>query len=76
MVKNRYYTLNSEFEMIKKYVCLGLIPIHILTWKTIYEFYLDEILYHSKMQAYQNTAENYRVSEKTIRNIVAWMRCI
>ena len=62
--------LNGKFRIL---INLGIIPINIWDWVVMYEYYLEERKVNGKMQSYQNTAEQYRVSETTIRNLVKWM---
>ena len=62
--------LNGKFRIL---INLGIIPISIWDWLVMYEYYLEERKVNAKMQSYQNTAEQYRVTETTIRNLVKWM---
>jgi len=62
--------LNGKFRIL---INLGIIPISIWDWVVMYEYYLEERKVNAKMQSYQNTAEQYRVTETTIRNLVKWM---
>lgn len=72
-VKTNYEFIKKDEKVIRKYIQKGLIPVHIMTWRTIYEYYLVERESNGKMQSYSNTAENYKVNECTVRNIVYWM---
>jgi hypothetical protein len=71
-MKNRYQTLKL-IENLNRLVALGIVPINILDWIVMYEYYLSERTKLSKMQSYCNTSENYRLSERQIMNVVAWM---
>jgi hypothetical protein len=67
-----------RFEVLKsieltKLVGRGIVPIHLMDWLVIYEYYLDERKTLGKMQSYSNTAENYKLSESHIMNVVSWM---
>ena len=70
---NRYEILKSI--NYKSLISVGIIPLHIFDWITIYEWYLKERQTNNKMQSYSNTAEFRKqvISEKTVRNIVKWM---
>lgn len=74
MVETNYEFLKKEEKTVKKYISKGVMSVHFLTWKTMYEYYISERKEgNSKMESYQNTAENYKVSEATVRNMVYWM---
>jgi hypothetical protein len=70
-MKNRYLVL-KEIELTKL-VGLNIIPIHLMDWLVIYEYYCEERKSLGKMQSYSNTAENYKLSESHIMNVVSWM---
>ena len=67
------YTEIKNIPDLNKLICLGIIPMVYIDWMVIYEFYLSERINLGKMQSYSNTAENYKMSETQIRNIVAWL---
>ena len=71
-MKNRYQTIKAldNFNLL---ISLGIVPITIMDWIVIYEFYLEERKTNKKMHSYSNTAENYRMSESQIINVVYWM---
>lgn len=71
-MNNRYEVLKSlkEFNLL---ISLGIIPINIVDWIVMYEYYIEERKVNKKMQSYSNTAENYKVHEQTIMNVVSWM---
>lgn len=66
------YNILKEIELTKL-VARGIVPIHLMDWLVIYEYYLDERKTLGKMQSYSNTAENYKVDETTVRRLVYWM---
>ncbi len=51
----------------------GVIPLSILDKKVYYEFYINELKTVNKTQAIANTAEEYKVSERTIIRAVDFM---
>jgi hypothetical protein len=69
---NRYETLKS-IQNINRLYLLGILQMHIMDWVVIYEYYLIERQTNKKLQSYSNTAENYRLSERHVMNIVFWM---
>jgi hypothetical protein len=74
-MKNRYQTikqLNGNFNVL---VGLGIIPIQIHDWINIYEFFLIERKTEKKMQSYENTAENFKISTRHVMNVIRWMEC-
>jgi len=74
MVETNYEFIKKENETIRKFIKKGLIPIHIMTWKTMYEYYVSERKEgKGKMLSYQNTAKNYNVADETVRKMVYWM---
>ena len=76
---NLFQKQMSRYNVLKKLdnfnllISLGVIPINILDWIVIYEYYLSEREYCKKMQSYSNAAENYKISEKHTLYIVSWM---
>jgi len=69
---NRYEVIKSISNINRLYL-LGILQIHLMDWVVIYEYYLIERQTNKKLQSYTNTAENYRLSERHIMNIVSWM---
>ena len=70
---NRYEIickLDKDFLIL---INKGLLPVHFLGWKTIYETYLIEMESNKKMVTYLYLAEFYNLSETQIRNIVRFM---
>jgi len=74
-MSNRYQAI-KEIQNLKQLIAFGIVPISILEWVVMYEYYLDERKSLGKMQSYSNTAENYRVHEDTIRKLVYWMETV
>ena len=75
--------MGNTYELIKKseddilflhLLKKGLIPISVLDKKVYYERFLKERGFNSKAQAITNTAEEYNVSERTIRRAIAFMK--
>jgi hypothetical protein len=79
------------YELIKKLETLpffndlltsGIIPMNMIDYKVIFEFYNQELCQLSKSkynknvksQAQFNTATEYNISEKTVRNVVKKMK--
>jgi len=71
---NRYQTIKA-LDNFKVLIALGIVPINIMDWIVIYEYYLSEREINKKMQSYSNTADNYRLSERQVMNVVSWMEC-
>lgn len=67
------YNVLKQIPNFNLLISLGIMPMSIVDWIVMYEYYLDEKKIHKKMQSYSNTAENYKVNETTIRRIVCWM---
>jgi len=71
---NNYDFINKiGTETFIQLVQRGLIPIHIMDYKSIYETYLNEMLRHKKSISILYCAEHYNVHENTIRNIIKFM---
>lgn len=76
MKQTNYEFLNKidqslYLELIKR----GVIPINIMTYRTIYDAYLNELDKNKKSVAITFCAEKYNVTEKTIYNIINFMNC-
>lgn len=74
--------MGSRYDLIKQiesntiFISLikkGLLPTTILDRKVYYEFYLNQRKQYNNSQSIYNTAEEYRVSERTIRRAVKFM---
>ena len=72
MVKNTYQII-KEIPNLNLLLSKGIIKMIIYDWLVIYENYLEERKTFDKMQAYENTAENYKCSTRQIMNLVKWM---
>jgi len=76
----RYETILSLGDNFIKLMGKGLVPTHILDWKVFYEAYLKEaeaLTLHrgkrNKTRAACNVAENYKISERSMFNVIAFM---
>ncbi len=76
----RYETITGLGAEFMKLTGKGLIPLHILDWKVYYESYLEEMEYQRrhfkkprKTAAAGTVAERYRITERTVFNIIAFM---
>lgn len=70
---NRYEIickLDKDFLIL---INKGLLPVHLLAWKTIYEAYVNEMKRNKKMITYLYLADFFNLSETQIRNIVKFM---
>lgn len=70
------YELIQNIENDDRYLFLfkkGLVSLKVMDYKLYYERYKRERLSESKTQAISNTAEEYNVSERTIRNAIERM---
>lgn len=52
----------------------GIIPVHIMDWITVYDFYLNELKSKTKVQSLLSSAEYFNCSDKTIYNIINFMK--
>jgi len=73
----------TNYEIVKRIesddFCLellrrGIISLKILDYKIYYERYISESKRFSICQAITNTAEEFKVSERTIRNAINYMK--
>jgi hypothetical protein len=74
-MKNRYEIIKALNGNFKTLVSLGIVPIQIHDWVNIYEFFLIERKTEKKMQSYENTAENFKISTRQVMNVIRWMEC-
>ena len=72
MVTN-YEFIKKEEGCLRSFISRGIVSVNYMSKTTMYEYYLSERKTENKMQSYQNTAEHYNTSEKTIERIVYWM---
>lgn len=77
---NRYETIVSLGENFIKLTGKGLIPIHILDWKVYYESFMKEMDYQKKYfskprktHAVGVVSSQYKITERTMYNIIAFM---
>lgn len=62
-----------QTKNINLLISVGLVPVHIHDWVAIYNHYQQERKKVGKMQAYTNTANDFRFSERQIMNVVKWL---
>ena len=70
------YELIKKIENDSDFILLlqkGIIPLSILNKKCYYEKYLQQLNDCSNLQAIRKTADNYNVSEMTIRRAIDFM---
>lgn len=48
-------------------------PVHLMDYLTVYEFYLSELKTNPKVTAIQYCADKYNCTEQTIYNIIRYM---
>ena len=80
MAMTRYETITSLGDDFMKLMGKNLIPVHILDWKVYYEAYVKELealsnRYNSgqKTIAARIVADEYRISQRTIFTVIAFM---
>jgi hypothetical protein len=76
----RYESITSLGENFIKLISKGLIPAHILDWKVYYEAYRKEMDALQKQygkpkktRAAGNVADSYKISERCMFSIIAFM---
>lgn len=76
----RYETITSLGDDFMKLLGKNLIPVHILDWKVYYEAYLKELdslqMKYGKLKktrAAGIVADNFKISERSIFTIIAFM---
>ena len=76
----RYETLLSLGDSLIKLIGKNIIPVHVLDWKVYYEAYLKETEALQKTngkikktRAAGNVADNYKISERNMFKIIAFM---
>lgn len=57
-------------QMVKR----GIIPITVMDYLTVYEFYLNELKSKTRVGALNSAAEKYNCSDKTIYNVIKFMK--
>jgi hypothetical protein len=72
--------VNYEFlkgldqDMFYSMVRRGIIPVHIMDWITVYEYFLNELKTNPKTVSIVATADHYNCTDKTIYNIIRFMK--
>ena len=75
----RYQILTNLGDDLIKLMAKNIIPVHILDWKVYYEAYLREMEATGKSGRTKKTraagivAENYKLSERNVFKIIAYM---
>lgn len=76
----RYETITSLGDTFIKLMGKGFIPTHILDWKVYYEAYLKEMEALQKQygkpkktRAAGNVADDFKISERSMFSIIAFM---
>jgi len=76
MKQNNYdFITGINEKLYLELIQRGIVPINIMTYRTIYECYLNELKKYKKTVAITYCAEKYRVTERTIRNAIKFMKC-
>ena len=71
------HELIKTIENDKKYFFLfkkGLVSLKVMDYKIYYERFLFELEKNRKAQAITNVAEEYNISERTVRNAITKMQ--
>ena len=71
MVNN--YEVLKQTKNINTLIQIGVISCHILSWIQMYEYYLNRRKTEKKMQAYEDTADNFKISSRQVMNLVNYM---
>ena len=61
---------NTFLEMVRR----GIIPVTIMDYLTVYEFYISELNTNSQSTAITSAADKYNCTERTIYNIINFMK--
>ncbi len=64
----------EKLEFFNDLITSGIVPVEWLDYKLMYEYYLDELKSVKSTQAICNTAEEFKVSERTVYTIVKKLR--
>ena len=70
---NRYEAICST-KNLNVLIKLGILPLTVLDYKCIYEYYKQERRTNNKKESEFNTAENFHISERTVRRVAVWMQ--
>lgn len=71
---NYEFIKSLDYSLFLEMVRRGIIPVTIMDYLTVYEFYLSELKSNSKMTAITSSAEKYNCTEQTIYNIIRYMK--
>lgn len=71
---NYDFLKSIETDLFYQMVRRGIIPVHIMDWIVIYEYFLNELKENSKTVSIVATADHYNCSDKTIYNIIKFMK--
>ena len=72
-MESRYETINSIGDEFMKLVRIGLIPIHLTTYKVVYEVYKKQLETEKPYQAVKNTAIEYDLQLRQVYRIIEYM---
>ena len=72
---NYEFLKNIDEALYYELINRGVIPINVMTYKTIYESFLSELKKNKKSVAITFCADKYSVTERTIRNVIKFMEC-
>lgn len=70
---NYEFIKSLDQKMYLEMVRRGIIPITIMTYLTIYEFYLNELKTNTKAESITYAADKYNCTEQTIYNVIKFM---
>lgn len=71
---NYEFIKSLDYSLFLEMVRRGIIPVTIMDYLTVYEFYLSELKSNSKSMAITLAAEKYNSTEQTIYNIIRYMK--
>ena len=74
MVNIDRYEAICKTENLNTLIKLGILPLTVLDYKVIYEYYKEERKCNNKKESEFNTAEEFRISERTVRRVAVWMQ--
>lgn len=73
-MENYNFIKSIPQEQFLQMVRRGIIPVHIMDWITMYEYYLHELKSNEKRVSIQSTSEYFNCSEKTVYNIINFLK--
>jgi hypothetical protein len=71
---NYEFIKSLDNDLFLQMVRRGIIPVHIMDWITVYDFYLNELKSKTKVQSLLSSAEYFNCTDKTIYNIINFMK--